>query len=69
MQPKFQAVYKPGNDEYYDKWHVVEWIYRQDKNPVSKVIERFGDCSGALARQEAGLLQQDYNRTLNKHVG
>lgn len=69
MQPRFEAVYNPGSADQYAEWHVVEWMIDAQGERQGRVVERFGDCSGALARAEAGLLQQAYNREFYDNFG
>jgi hypothetical protein len=69
MHSKFEAVYSPGDSKHYAEWHVVEWTETSTGERTGRIVERFGDCSGGLAREEARLLQESHIRTLRNHSG
>lgn len=69
MSSKFQAIFVPATDQQFAEWHVVEWVTEKSGDARSVILTRFGDCSGALAREEAGLLQEAYNRDFYRNFG
>jgi hypothetical protein len=68
-QPRFEAILAQGDSERYTEWHVVEWTETSTGERTGRIVERFGDCSGGLAREEARLLQESHIRTLRNHSG
>lgn len=68
-QARFEAIFVPAANGNFAEWQVVEWLDLGNGERNKQVIERFGDCSGARAREEASLLQQAYNREFYEHFG